>query len=371
MTRKIFKFIVCVTAIMCLFCNSFVAFAENGDVDFDFNIQPIEPTTQEEVVETEKPTEKPTEATTKKPTEATTKKTTEATTKKTAEATTEKTTKEPTRVQEEHQENEDVQVNAEQQETPATTQEALAEGTFFVYLEKNNGEKRLQTLGEKGKLLPRPNDPTRDGYIFDGWYTDPEFENEWDFSKDKAKKEMTIYAKWIADESTVEYDIVIEKAVGGKLETNPAKATAGEPVFITVTPDEGKRLVAGSLTVNGKSTDVFSFTMPKGKVTISASFEDIPETVVAEEEDDRNSLPLIIIGAVVLIAIIAVVVVIAMRRRDFNADLDPEDELPEAEEEEAVWIDESIVIEDGFIEGKKIVENAEPDYGAPEADTEE
>lgn len=359
MTQKFLKTIICAVAVMCLFCNTFIAFAENGDVDFDFNIEPIEPTTQEEIIETEEPTEEPTQAPTKKPTEAPT----------------EKPTKKPSKpqeapVQESPQNNN--QTNETQRETEVVaTQEELPDGAFYVYLEKNNGEKRLKTFMEEAGLLPRPSDPTRKGYIFDGWYSDSKFKNEWDFEKDKAKKEMTIYAKWIADESTVEFDIIIKDTVGGKLETNPTKASKGEPVFITVIPDEGKRLVAGSLSVNGKSTDVFSFIMPKGKVTISASFEDVPEIVEDEEGEEKNLTPFIIIGAVILIVIVAGILVIVKRRRDFNADLDPEEEYEDNAEDETLWIDESIVVEDGFKEGKKVVENAEPDYGVPELDSDD
>ena len=155
--------------------------------------------------------------------------------------------------------------------------------------------------------------------------------------------------------------------VGGKIQTNPGKASKGEPVFITVTPDEGKRLVPGSLMVNGKPTDVFSFLMPKGKVTISAAFEDIPEVVDGEKEE-KNFLPLIILGAVLGVVIIAFAVVVIRRRSDFNADLDPEEEYEDTQEDEVIWIDDSITVEDGFKGGKKIAENVEPDYGAPDLD---
>ena len=360
MTKKFLKTIACAAGIMCLFCNTFIAFAENGVEDPDFNIQPIEPTTQEQIIETEASTEKPTQAPTKKPTEAPT----EKPTKKPAKP-------QETASQERPQSNQNNQANDNQQATEATTEEVLAEGTFYVYLEKNNGEKRLKTLVEKEGLLPLPSDPVRKGYIFDGWYSDAKFKKPWDFEKDTAKGEMTIYAKWLADESTIEFDIVIEDTVGGKLESNPRKASEGEPVFITVTPDEGKRLVAGSLLVNGKSTDVFSFTMPKGKVIISAEFEDIPETADDDMEEEKNYTPFIVIGAVVLIAIIAATVVIGLRRRDFNADLDPEEEYEDASEDDLVWIDESIVVQDGFKDGKKVVENPEPDYGAPVSDIDE
>lgn len=358
MTQKISKIIICTIAIMCIFCSSLTAFAENGDVDFDFNIQPIEPTTQEEVIETEEPTEAPTEKPTEEPTKKPDKKPTEV-----------QTTRPQSRPQDDNQNN---QNNNEPERTTEeqTTEEVLPEGAFYVYLERNNGERRLKTLMEEEGVLPRPEDPKRKGYIFDGWYKDPEFKREWSFLKDVAKGEMTIYAKWIADESTVEFDIIVEKTIGGKIEVNPTKASKGEPVFITVTPDEGKRLVPGSLMINGKPTDVFSFLMPKGKVTISASFENIPESA-DDEGKEKDFNPLIILGVVLLIAIIAFVVVIVKRRRDFNADIDPEEDYEETQDDEIVWIDDSIKVEDGFKGGKKVVENAEPDYGAPDLDIED
>ena len=365
MTQRISRIIICIIAIMCIFCSSLTAFAENGDVDFDFNIQPIEPTTQEEIIETEEPTEEPTE----KPTEAETEKPTKKPDNKPTQS---QETRPQQRPQENNQNNQNNQNDNESEGTTEeqTTEEVLPEGAFYVYLERNNGERRLKTVMEEPGVLPKPEDPKRKGYIFDGWYKDPEFKKEWSFLKDVAKEELVIYAKWIADESTVEFDIVVEKTVGGKLEVNPRKASKGEPVFITVTPDEGKRLVPGSLLINGKATDVFSFLMPKGEVTISASFENIPESA-EEDTDDKNFMPLIIVGIVVLVVIIAFVVVIVMRRRDFNADLDPDEELDDIQEEEIVWIDDSITVKDGFKEGKKIVENVEPDYGAPDADIEE
>lgn len=44
--------------------------------------------------------------------------------------------------------------------------------------------------------VPRPSDPVKDGYAFDGWYQDQECTREWDFEKDKASKDMELYAGW-------------------------------------------------------------------------------------------------------------------------------------------------------------------------------
>ncbi len=375
MIQKISKILICTVAVLCLFCSSVTVFAENGDLDFDFNIQPVEPTTQEEILpsESETETEKQTEKETKKETE---KETTEKPTKKPTKPYTTEPDDEPVYNNNNNNGNnvnQNVQANDDttkkETTTEGTTDEPLPEGSFYVYLERNNGQRRLKTVMSGKGYVPEPEIPVRQGYVFAGWYSDANFKNKWDFLKDQTDKTITIYAKWKADEGTVVYDIIIEDAVGGKLEVNPQKASLGEPVVITVTPDEGKRLVQGSILINGEPTDFLSFIMPKGKVTISASFEDIPES---DGEEEKPKLPLFIgIGAVVAVILVAIIIV-AKRRRDFNADLDPDEDIYAVEDnDDDNWIDESIVVEDGFKEGKKVVENTEPDYGAPEADLDE
>ena len=51
-----------------------------------------------------------------------------------------------------------------------------------------------------GDKLTKPEDPTKPGYTFDGWYTDAECTDEWDFDQDTVSEEMTLYPKWIEDE---------------------------------------------------------------------------------------------------------------------------------------------------------------------------
>lgn len=49
-------------------------------------------------------------------------------------------------------------------------------------------------------LIIEPPEPTKDGYVFNGWYTEPELLNKWDFENDK----ISIKAK---NETTGEYEI--------------------------------------------------------------------------------------------------------------------------------------------------------------------
>lgn len=51
-----------------------------------------------------------------------------------------------------------------------------------------------------GEKIVRPQDPTRAGYRFAGWYKDIHLSEEWDFEKDTVAENMSLYAKWIQEE---------------------------------------------------------------------------------------------------------------------------------------------------------------------------
>ena len=64
-----------------------------------------------------------------------------------------------------------------------------------VSFDTNGGEKIESVTVVKNQTLKAPQEPTKEGYIFDGWYTDKEFTTEYDFSS-KVTKSFTLYAKW-------------------------------------------------------------------------------------------------------------------------------------------------------------------------------
>ena len=47
-----------------------------------------------------------------------------------------------------------------------------------------------------GELLEEPENPTREGYIFTGWYTDTSCFEAWDLYADTVQSDMTLYAGW-------------------------------------------------------------------------------------------------------------------------------------------------------------------------------
>lgn len=46
--------------------------------------------------------------------------------------------------------------------------------------------------------LQKPSDPVRSGYVFGGWFSDPQTTQPWDFTDDEVTQDVTLYAKWTA-----------------------------------------------------------------------------------------------------------------------------------------------------------------------------
>lgn len=47
-----------------------------------------------------------------------------------------------------------------------------------------------------GDLIPEPESPTREGYVFSGWYSDENCFYKWDFETMQVPQSMTLYASW-------------------------------------------------------------------------------------------------------------------------------------------------------------------------------
>ena len=58
-----------------------------------------------------------------------------------------------------------------------------------------------------GDKIPQPPAPTRSGYTLAGWFTDPSFATQWNFSVDTMPNAgMTLYARWNINQYKVHYD---------------------------------------------------------------------------------------------------------------------------------------------------------------------
>ena len=148
-----------------------------------------------------------------------------------------------------------------------------------------------QTISYNTPTLLKPNEFTREGYVFQGWATTADGSVAYD---DKGlvtfkRRTTTLYAVWAINS----YTITLVQPSGGTVNTSPA-ATAeyGEIVTVVVTPDSHHTF--GSITVTKNSGGTVSlsgsgvtqtFTMPADNVTVTASLNVIPTYTVTWSAD--------------------------------------------------------------------------------------
>lgn len=72
-------------------------------------------------------------------------------------------------------------------------------GGCLVRFEANGGsEVPDQTVALGGKIR-QPEDPAKEGFYLEGWYSDMDLQHKWDFSQDTVSGNMTLYARWTTD----------------------------------------------------------------------------------------------------------------------------------------------------------------------------
>ena len=67
---------------------------------------------------------------------------------------------------------------------------------FTITFDSRGGTDVVSVRQEYGELLEEPEVPSREGYVFTGWYTDSGCYDLWDVSNDIIESDMTLYAGW-------------------------------------------------------------------------------------------------------------------------------------------------------------------------------
>lgn len=106
--------------------------------------------------------------------------------------------------------------------------EEAASVTTHTVTFKSDSETTYDVVVKEGNTVGKPENPTKEGYVFDGWYTDANCTNEnvYDFNT-PVNEDITLYAKWLA-EYTVSFDtdggstVESQTVVTGNKATKPA-----------------------------------------------------------------------------------------------------------------------------------------------------
>ena len=131
----------------------------------------------------------------------------------------------------------------------------------------------VKAVVEKNTTVAEP-EPVRDGYSFDGWYTDDQYGSLFDFD-DPVTEDITLYAKWT---QKPRYTISMSDMAGGYVYA-PFEAYEGQTVRVYPHEEFGYDLEYISYTTDsGEETgiigidDAYSLIMPDDNVTINAVF---------------------------------------------------------------------------------------------------
>lgn len=160
-----------------------------------------------------------------------------------------------------------------------------------VKFEENGGTVIEDAVIQIHDLLFDPGVPYKDGFVFDGWYTDEKFSKKWDFDNYTVEDDMTLYAKWSVE-------VIVDD---GPKEEAP-------PVAEDVITEE----ITEETVDNGKAPNLIE----ADKVVIEK------EDTVTLSENGGLSVMLIVlicIGSAVLLAAAAFVAIILIRKNKKKA----------------------------------------------------
>lgn len=72
----------------------------------------------------------------------------------------------------------------------------VSKGGFTVSFNSLGGTTVESQRRMYGELLEEPAPPVREGYLFDGWYLDPDATRPWNLETDVVTESLTLYAGW-------------------------------------------------------------------------------------------------------------------------------------------------------------------------------
>ncbi|MDI6453584.1 InlB B-repeat-containing protein [Peloplasma aerotolerans] len=163
-------------------------------------------------------------------------------------------------------------------------------GIYYTVSFNPNGGTTVSPINvEEDKLLTEPSTPSKEGYTFEGWFKDIELTQAWNFTTDFVIENMTLYAKWEEETSTITYTVIFNTNGGTTIE--PVMLESNETVSEPHEPTKEGYEFAGWFT-NQQLTELFDFDSPIiTNLTIYAKWTEIiviPEGTAISTPEEFN-----------------------------------------------------------------------------------
>ena len=143
--------------------------------------------------------------------------------------------------------------------------------TYTVTFETNGGSAVASQTVNSGEKATKPADPTKSGFVFDGWYADATFAAAFDFGA-PITADVTVYAKWTEESKPGE---IVYTIVSGGNSTWTKGSSSGVTIVVKRNPNDTECFshftsvqIDGTALVNG--TD-FSAVAGSTVITLNAS----------------------------------------------------------------------------------------------------
>lgn len=127
--------------------------------------------------------------------------------------------------------------------------------TYTVTFDSQGGSAVESAVVEENKTVVKPNNPTKSGYKFDGWYVNLDDKEAYDFSK-KVTGDMTLKAKWSASATGNEDNSTTT--------TTKNNSTTTKKSAVSVT---GVKLNKSTLTITEGNSETLVATVTPSKAT--------------------------------------------------------------------------------------------------------
>ena len=111
-------------------------------------------------------------------------------------------------------------------------------GSFTVSFNTQGGSAVASVIVVRDGSVTKPADPTKEGFVFDGWYKDAACTIAWDFAADKITNTTTIYAKWTAEGDVVEGPVEDQPPVVNPDASYEIKEGAASIAYVQGRPDK-------------------------------------------------------------------------------------------------------------------------------------
>ncbi|MDD3107562.1 MAG: InlB B-repeat-containing protein, partial [Bacilli bacterium] len=147
---------------------------------------------------------------------------------------------------------------------------------FTLYFDSNGGSIVENVIYDGVNEITMPENPSKEGFIFDGWYADEIFTQAFDFTAMPAE-DITVYAKWNINSYTLQY-VDEDNTV---LSTEAIEFNAD---LSTIVPPVTTKL---GYTFTGWDISL-PLTMPAANVTLKAQYEINQYTITFETNEGSS-----------------------------------------------------------------------------------